>query len=109
MKDTKLTEEIKYLKKKNKILSKKYNQEKAVRVRIQARFDALELQLEKERSDNISKLKIKTNRTRQLVLDYLKSNPEATMRVIQKACQLSTVSLVKYHLDIIKTNNLICK
>ena len=42
-----------------------------------------------------------TTRTR--IAAYLKKNPEATVRAIQAACDLSTPSLVQYHLDRLDT------
>ncbi len=44
----------------------------------------------------------KISPTREKVRKYKESNPEATLREIQKACKISSVSVVDFHLRKIK-------
>lgn len=48
------------------------------------------------------------NVTREKVAAYIKRNPEASIRQVQKACGLSSPSVARYHLLRIDTPKTIC-
>lgn len=46
--------------------------------------------------------------TRERIATYVKRHPDSTVREIQKACRVSSPSVVQYHLERIDTPRTIC-